>query len=58
MVWARISRDAHTDLHFFENTMDSNVYLQEIVIPYILPYKEFIGKKFLLMQDNARLHVE
>ncbi|EFN73729.1 Transposable element Tcb2 transposase, partial [Camponotus floridanus] len=57
MVWAGISADAHTDLHFFERNMDSYIYIEDIIIPYIVPYKEFIGENFLLMQDNARPHV-
>lgn len=57
MVWAGISANAHTDLHFFERNMDSHVYIEDIVIPYIVPYKEFIGDNFILMQDNARPHV-
>lgn len=37
--------------------MDLHVYIEDIIIPYIVPYKEFIGDNFVLMQDNARLHV-
>lgn len=57
MVWTGISADAHTDLHFFERSMDSHIYIEDIIIPYIVPYKEYIGENFLLMQDNARPHV-
>lgn len=54
IVRAGILSNAHTDLHFFERNMDSYVYIEDIVIPYIVPYKKFIGDNFLLMQDNAR----
>lgn len=53
LVWAGISADTHTNLHFFERNMDSHVYIEDIVIPYIVPNKEFIGDNFLLIQDNG-----
>lgn len=37
--------------------MDLHVYIEDVIIPYIVPYKEFIEDNFVLMQDNARLHV-
>ena len=55
MVWARISANNHMDLHFFER--GTHVYIEDIIISYIVLYKEFIRDNFLLMQDNARPHV-
>jgi len=57
MVWAGISANAHTDLHFFEQNMNADVYVEEVLIPYVIPYAPFIGEGFIFMQDNARPHV-
>lgn len=56
MVWAGISADAHTDLHFFDRNMNADVYVEDILLPYVVPYAPFIGENFLFMQDNARPH--
>lgn len=42
---------------FFERNVNSHHYIDEIIIPYVVPHQEFIGDNFLLMQDNARAHV-
>lgn len=57
MVWAGISANAHTDLHFFDANMNADVYVEDVLIPYVVPYAHFIGEDFLFMQDNARPHV-
>lgn len=57
MVWAGISANAHTDLHFFNNNMNADVYVEDILIPYVVPYAPFIGENFIFMQDNARPHI-
>jgi transposase len=57
MIWAGISANAHTDLHFFDRNMNADVYVEEVLIPYVVPYAPFIGENFLFMQDNARPHI-
>jgi len=37
--------------------MNSYIYIEEIIILYVVPNRKFIGDNFLLMQDNARSHV-
>jgi len=57
MIWAGISANAHTDLHFFDRNMNADVYVEEVLISYVVPYAPFIGENFLFMQDNARPHI-
>lgn len=57
MVWAGISANAHTDLHFFDRNMNADVYVKDIITSYVVPYAHFIGENFLFMQDNARPHI-
>lgn len=57
MVWAGISANAHTDLHFFHCNMNADVYVEDILHPYVIPFSHYIGENFLFMQDNARPHV-
>lgn len=35
---------------FFERNVNSHHYIDEIIIPYVVPHQEFIGDNFLLMQ--------
>jgi len=57
MIWAGISANAHTDLHFLNRNMNTDVYVEDVIISHIVPYALFIGENFLFMQDNARLHI-
>lgn len=58
MVWAGISREAHTDLIFVENgALNAHRYIEDILQNAVVPYSHFIGDGFVLMQDNARPHV-
>ena len=55
MVWAGISVAARTELVFIENgTMNGDRYIEECIIPHVIPYAQFIGNAFQLMHDNAR----
>lgn len=58
MVWGGISRDARTDLHFCDSgTVNASVYIEDILLNYVVPYMPFVGVGSLFMQDNARPHV-
>ena len=55
IVWAGISVAARTELVFIENgTMNGDRYIEECIIPHVIPYAQFIGNAFQLMHDNAR----
>lgn len=57
MVWAGISTDGRTDLHFVRNgTLNAQRYRDEILEPTVLPYAAAMGEHFILMDDNARPH--
>ncbi|EFN77123.1 Transposable element Tcb2 transposase, partial [Harpegnathos saltator] len=56
-VWAGISANAHTDLYFFQRNMNTDVYVEEVLIPHVIPYAPLIEETFIFMQDNARPHV-
>lgn len=57
LVWGGVSMDARTDLVFIENgSLTAERYIEEILLPHVLPYAPFIGDEFILMQDNARPH--
>ena len=57
MIWTGILASADTDLHFFKKNMNADVYVKDVIIPYVVSYTHFIGENFLFMQDNARPHV-
>ena len=50
--------DAKTDLHVSGRaSLNAETYIRDILDMYVIPYAPFIGDNFILMQDNARLHV-
>jgi len=58
MVWGGISRDARTDLHFGDSgTVNASVYIEDILLNYVVPYMPFVGVGSFFMQKNARPHV-
>lgn len=38
MIWAGISANVHTDLHFFDRNINADVYVEDVLIPYVVPY--------------------
>ncbi|UYV77413.1 hypothetical protein LAZ67_15000933, partial [Cordylochernes scorpioides] len=57
LVWAGISFSRRTPLHIFSGgTLTAQRYRDEILEPYLRPYKDQIGHNFILMDDNARPH--
>jgi hypothetical protein len=56
MVWGGISEDGKTDLLVIEGNLNANRYVQEVLIPHVVPYAGAIGDGFVLMDDNARPH--
>ncbi len=58
MVWGGISVNAHTDLHNCKKgTVTAHMYMEDILLPHMVPSAKFIGLGFLLMQGNAHSHV-
>ncbi|KMQ87000.1 transposable element tc3 transposase [Lasius niger] len=37
--------------------MNADVYVEKVLIPYVIPYASFIEEGFIFMQDDARPHV-
>ncbi|GBL99184.1 Transposable element Tc1 transposase [Araneus ventricosus] len=55
MVWAGIMLDGQTPLHVFERGTVTGVrYRDEILEPYVRPFRGAVGPEFILMDDNAR----
>jgi hypothetical protein len=48
---------ARTDLHVFpRGTMNSTVYVTDILEQYVVPFAPFIWDNFIFQYDNARPH--
>lgn len=57
MVWAGISMTQRTDLVTIPPPgLTAARYINEVLQPHILPFRQRIGDQFILMQDNARPH--
>ncbi|UYV68433.1 hypothetical protein LAZ67_5004299, partial [Cordylochernes scorpioides] len=57
LVWAGISSSRRTPLHIFSGgTLTAQRYRDEILEPYLRPYRDQIGHNLILMDDNARPH--
>ncbi|UYV80547.1 hypothetical protein LAZ67_19000535 [Cordylochernes scorpioides] len=57
LVWAGISSSRRTPLHIFSGgTLTAQRYRDEILEPYLRPYRDQIGYNLILMDDNARPH--
>ncbi|KAL0177266.1 hypothetical protein M9458_026160, partial [Cirrhinus mrigala] len=58
MVWGGISLEGRTALHVLaRGSLTAIRYRDEIRRPLVRPYAGAVGPGFLLMQNNARLHV-
>ncbi|UYV84124.1 K02A2.6-like [Cordylochernes scorpioides] len=57
LVWAGISSSKRTPLHIFSGgTLTAQRYRDEILEPYLRPYRDQIGHNLVFMDDNARPH--
>ena len=56
MVWAGISVAERTQLHFVQGNMTSHYYRENVLQAIVLPMRNRLGDRFLLMDDNARPH--
>lgn len=56
-VWGGICARAKTELHVFgRGNVNAHVYITDILQDLVMPFSEFIGENFTLMQDNAKPH--
>ena len=56
MVWAGISVTERTDLHIVQGNMNSHYYRENVLQAIVLPLRNRVGDRFVLMDDNARPH--
>lgn len=57
MVWAGVSRYSRTPLIVLPpGGLTAERYVDEILRPVLLPLRQRMGNRFVLMQDNARAH--
>lgn len=58
MIWGGITMEAKTELHVFRRpSMNSNIYIRDVLEEYVVPFAPYIGDNFIFMQDNARPHI-
>ncbi|GFU59487.1 transposable element Tcb2 transposase [Trichonephila clavipes] len=57
LVWGGIMLGSRTDLHIFDaGSVNGTRYLNEILLPYVRPFRGAMGLQFLFMDDNAPCH--
>lgn len=57
MVWGGISLTGRTELVIVNGTLTAERYILEVLDQHVVSYAPYIGRGFLLMQDNARPHI-
>jgi len=57
MVWAGIMSNRRTDLVPVQGTLTGQRYVEEILIPHVLPAAQQFGRQFVFQHDNARPHI-
>ncbi|GFU71648.1 transposable element Tcb2 transposase [Trichonephila clavipes] len=56
-VWGSIMLGSRTDLHIFDaGSVNGTRYCNEILLPYVRPFRGAMGLQFLFMDDNAPCH--
>lgn len=57
MVWGGISSRGKTDLVFLvDETVTSQLCVDNVIVPHVLPFSERTGPNFIFMHDNASSH--
>ncbi|GFV12080.1 transposable element Tc1 transposase [Trichonephila clavipes] len=57
LVWGGIMLGSRTDLHIFdEGSVNGTRYCNEILLPYVRPFRGAMRLQFLFMDDNAPCH--
>ncbi len=58
MVWGGINSGARTELHLCTMMVNSDVYIQEILLDHVVPFAaSFQDGEFIFQQDNARRQI-
>ena len=58
MVWGGICLNGRTDLYVINGgTLNARRYRDEILSQFVLHFAGAIGDAFVLMQDNAHVHL-
>ena len=57
MVWGGISIDDHMDLVIIRGNLTAAEYIDQILLQHVLVAAYGVGPEFVLMHDNARVHV-
>ena len=56
MVWGGITAHGKTDLVIVDVNLNSRRYINEILLPVVVPYVQNMGQGALFQDDNARPH--
>ncbi|GFS98837.1 transposable element Tcb2 transposase [Trichonephila clavipes] len=57
LVWGGFMLGIRTDLHIFDaGSVNGTCYCNEILLPYVRPFRGAMGLQFLFMDDNAPCH--
>ncbi|GFU60061.1 transposable element Tcb1 transposase [Trichonephila clavipes] len=57
LVWGGIMLGSRTDLHIFDaGSVNGTRYCNEILLPYVRPFRGTMELQFLFMDDNASCH--
>lgn len=56
MVWAGVSFNGKTELHFFNGPVNAVTYRDDVLAQMVLPFLQANPNVNILQQDNARAH--
>ena len=57
MVWAGISYNSRTPLHFFQGPVTGVAYRNQVLAQHVMPFFQANPGVHILQQDNARAHI-
>lgn len=57
MVWAAVSTNQRSELHFVDGNLNAVRYQDDILEPIVVPFLGQVGPNATFQQDNARPHV-
>ena len=56
MVWAAVTMHRRTPLQLIAGNLNSQLYVDEVMRPMVLPFLRQIGQGAVFQDDNARPH--
>ena len=57
MFWVKFGRNETTELVLVTGSLNTERYIDEIIVPHVVPAAERVGDDFVFQQDNARPHI-